>query len=58
MLINSMLSTLPLWFKKIVKQETYQSELEKYIVAHNPQSTYDVEKLTQEFDRRKTRGLW
>lgn len=61
MLINSLLATLPNWFKinaKEVAPVTYGTELEQYIISNNPQSTYDVERLTIEFDRKKTRGVW
>lgn len=38
----------------------YGSELEKFIVAHNPKTVEDVEYLTREFDRRllDQRGGW
>lgn len=61
MLINSLLSTLPAWFKTSAKEVapvTYGTELEQYIIANNPQSTYDVERLTIEFDRKQARGIW
>lgn len=45
------------FLKELFKPSTYQSELERYIVAHNPQSTYDVEKLTQEFDKKQIKGV-
>lgn len=62
MLINSLLSTLPFWFrdlpsKKIKESSAHKSELEQYIIAHNPQSTYDVERLTYEFDRKVNRKI-
>ena len=62
MLANMILSTLPIWFKGITKElkqsSTYKSDLEQYIIANNPQSTYDVEKLTEEFDRRLVNKGW
>jgi hypothetical protein len=62
MLINSMLSTLPLWFKGITKEikktSSYRSELEQYIIANNPQTTYDVERLTREYDRKLVSKVW
>lgn len=38
----------------------YGSELEKFIVAHNPKTIEDVEYLTREFDRLLSdqRGAW
>lgn len=33
---------------------SYGSELEKYIVNRNPQSVYDVEKYTIEFQQKDT----
>lgn len=41
----------------IFQESTYSSELERYIVAHAPKSVYDVEKLTQEFDKHQIKGL-
>jgi hypothetical protein len=34
------------------RPQNYGSALEYYIVANNPKDTIDVERLTQEFDRR------
>lgn len=62
MLANMIISTIPLWFKGVTKEltqsSTYKSELEQYIISNNPQSTYDVERLTTEFDRKTTRKVW
>jgi hypothetical protein len=33
--------------------DTYGSALERYIVSRNPQDIGDIERLTQEFDRRQ-----
>lgn len=33
--------------------DTYGSALERYIVSRNPQDVGDIERLTQEFDRRQ-----
>jgi hypothetical protein len=35
------------------RPQNYGSALEYYIVANNPKNTIDVERLTQEFDRRQ-----
>ena len=58
-----MLSTFPLWIKETVKElriqpSSYKTELEKYIIDHNPQSVYDVEFLTKEFDKKQSKGFW
>jgi hypothetical protein len=37
-------------------KQTYGSELERYIVSHNPQSIYDVEQLTRKFDNSLSQG--
>lgn len=36
----------------LFRQRTYQNELEQYIISKNPQTTYDVEMLTREYDRK------
>jgi hypothetical protein len=36
--------------------QTYGSELESYIVSHQPQSIYDVEQLTRQFDTQLSQG--
>ena len=33
--------------------DTYGSALERYIVSRNPQDIGDIERLTQEFDRKQ-----
>lgn len=62
MLAYMIKSTIPLWFKGITEElkqsSTYKSELERYIIVNNPQSTYDVERLTRDFDRKTTKRLW
>lgn len=39
------------------KPQTYGSKLEEYIVSHNPKDTYDVERLTREFDEKQKQGI-
>ena len=34
--------------------DTYGSALERYIVSRNPQDIGDIERLTQEFDRKQS----
>jgi hypothetical protein len=45
------------WVKSLAEQfskpQTYGSELEQYIINHNPQNPADVDRLMREFDRRK-----
>jgi len=36
----------------------YNSQLEQYIVEHNPQNVCDVEKLTRQFESKKGFSLW
>lgn len=36
-------------FNNFFKSKTYKSELERYICSRNPQSVYDVERLTKQF---------
>lgn len=47
------------WVKSLLqayqRPQTYGSELEAYIVSHQPQSAADVDRLTREFDQ-KNRG--
>ena len=47
------------WAKSLLqayqRPQTYGSELEAYIVSHQPQSAADVDRLTREFDQ-KNRG--
>lgn len=45
-------------FEQTEQPQTYGSELEAYIVSKNPQSTYDVEYWTNQFDRRQTNQGW
>jgi hypothetical protein len=48
------------WVKSLVqafqKPLSYGSELEAYIVSHDPQSAYDVDRLTREFDNKNRHG--
>jgi hypothetical protein len=49
------------WVKSLAEQfskpQTYGSELEQYIVSHEPQNAGDVDRLIREFDRRKVGSL-
>lgn len=37
------------FFGRIVKSSNFQTELDQYIVAHNPKSAADVERLIKEY---------
>ena len=41
-----------LYYLVIPKQDTYGNQLENYITSNNPKNVGDVERLTQEFDRK------
>lgn len=49
------------WVKSLIqafeKPTTYGSELESYIVSHDPQTAYDVDRLTREFDTKQRGGF-
>lgn len=45
-------------FKRVEQPGTYGSELETYIVSKNPQSTYDVEYWTNQFDKKQNERGW
>lgn len=49
-----MLKILVNSLKEVFKSPTIQDNLEKYILAHNPQCLNDVVRLEQEYLRRKT----
>ncbi len=53
-------TTLISWISKIVNKveqpTTYGSELERYIVSKRPQSVYEVEHWTNQFDKNNTKG--
>lgn len=40
------------WFKPT----TYSSELESYIINHNPQNGGDIERLTRQYDNHISQG--
>lgn len=37
--------------------DSYGTELEKYIVSHNPQDIGDIERLAQEYNRKLNEGF-
>lgn len=38
-------------------KSTYGSELERYIISHNPHDTADVERLAREYDQKAQRSF-
>ena len=44
--------------ERIKEPTNYGTELEAYIVSKNPQSTYDVEYWTTQFDKRQNNQGW
>lgn len=51
MFINTIKKYITHIFDKNVGSGNYGSALEAYIVSKNPQSTYEVEYLTRQFDQ-------
>lgn len=43
-------------FKRWFTQASYSSELERYIINHNPQNGGDIERLTRQFDTNLSQG--
>ena len=46
----------PLFAMIAEKQPTYGSQLEEYIISQNPRDIADVERLTNEYDRKTKEG--
>ena len=42
---------------KTAKPQNYGSSLEAYIVSKNPQSIYDVEYWTRQYDKQSKEGM-
>lgn len=53
-----MLSKLFGSFNKIFQQNNYSSELESFIIRHDPKDAADVERLTVEFSMRQAREFY
>jgi hypothetical protein len=45
------------FFGRIVKSPSFQNDIEQYIIAHNPKSAADVERLIKEYTYGNTR-VW
>ena len=58
MLTMSIIAYIQKMFKRIKESNTYGSELETYIVSKNPQSTYDVEYWTAQYDKKQNEKGW
>ena len=55
-MLNFISMYLSQWFDRDSNLHEYGSELERYIMAHNPETPYDVERLTREFERKTHTG--
>lgn len=55
-----MLNTIIAYFARVCNRtsKTYGSDLERYIVSKQPQTIYDVEYWTNQFDKRYTQKGW
>ena len=55
---SSIIARIQKMFERIKEPVNYGTELETYIVSKNPQSTYDVEYWTTQFDKKQTQKGW
>jgi hypothetical protein len=55
-MLNFISMYLSQWFDNDSNLHEYGSELERYIMAHNPESTHDIERLTRDFERKNNSG--
>lgn len=56
--MNTIITYIQKMFEQVEKPQTYGSELEAYIVSKNPQTTYDVEYWTNQFDKKQNEKGW
>lgn len=56
-MLNMITGYIQKMYQSVEKPQTYSSALEAYIVSKNPQTTYDVEYWTQEFDRSRNNNI-
>mgnify|MGYP000620849133 CR=1 FL=1 len=56
MLITAIAGWIKSLATKFAKPQTYGSALEAYIVSHEPQDAYDVDRLMREFDNKNRFG--
>lgn len=57
-MINQLTGYLHKFIQRVEKPQTYGSDLERYIVSHQPQSIYDVEQLTKQYDTKLSQGIF
>lgn len=55
-MLNMITGYIQKMYKSVEKPQTYSSALEAYIVSKNPKNIHDIEHLTQEFDRSRSRN--
>jgi hypothetical protein len=55
-MINFISLYLGQWFDFGSKHHEYGTELENYILSNNPQSIYEVEQLTKQFEQTLSKG--
>ncbi len=53
-----MIESIQKMLNRVEEPQTFGSELEAYIVANNPQNTYDVEALAREYQERMSNRGW
>lgn len=57
-MLNQLAAYFTKMFDSFQQPQTYQSELERYIVSKNPQTTHDVDYWTKQYDKKQNeRGL-
>ena len=54
----SVIARIQKMFERVKEPVNYGTELEAYIVSKNPQSTYDVEYWTNQFDKKQNEKGW
>lgn len=45
-------------FQELNQLQNYGNALEQYILANNPTSIHDVEKLERQFDKKNSKKNW
>ena len=56
LLSTTLLSWISKMFKQVEKTTTYGSDLERYITSKHPQSVYEVEYWTNQYDKTNSKG--
>ena len=57
-MLNQLAEYFQKMFQSSAEPKTYSSELEAYIVKNAPQNTYDVDRLTRQFDLQQSGKGW